>query len=52
MHSGVRMRTLPSYREQNYINWSITERLCREGVAKYKRKWSRREKVYRRKSIE
>ena len=35
----------PSYREQNYINWSITERLCREAVAKYKRKWSRREKV-------
>ena len=35
----------PSYREQNYINWSITERLCREAVAEYKRKWSRREKV-------
>jgi hypothetical protein len=35
----------PSYREQNYIDWRVTERLCREAVTKYKHKWSRREKV-------
>ena len=35
----------PSYREQNQVNWSITERLCKEAVAKYKRKWARKEKV-------
>ena len=35
----------PSYREQNYVDWKVTERLCREAVAKYKRKWSRRERV-------
>ena len=35
----------PSYREQNYVDWKMTERLCREAVAKYKHKWSRREKV-------
>ena len=28
----------PSYREQNYVDWKVTERLCREAVAKYKRK--------------
>ena len=32
----VKLRSLiekgPSYREQNYINWSTTERLCREAV--------------------
>ena len=35
----------PSYRKQNQVNWSITERLCKEAVAKYKRKWARKEKV-------
>ena len=36
----------PTYREQNYIiDWRVTERLCREAVAKYKCKWSRKEKV-------
>ena len=35
----------PSFREQNCINWSINESLCKEAVAKYKRKWSRKEKV-------
>ena len=34
----------PSYREQNYIDWNIT-RLCKEAVAKYKRRWSSREGV-------
>ena len=34
-----------SFREQNCINWSINESLCKEAVAKYKRKWSRKEKV-------
>ena len=29
----------------NCINWSITEKLCRKAVARYKQKWSRREKV-------
>ena len=33
----------PSYREQNYVNWKINEKICREAVAKYKRKWSSRE---------
>ena len=33
----------PSFREQNYIN--INENLCKEAVAKYKRKWSRKERV-------
>jgi hypothetical protein len=32
-------------REQNYINWSINESLCEEAVAKYKQKWSRKERV-------
>ena len=35
----------PSYREQNYIDWNINERLCKEAVAKYKRRWSSREGV-------
>ena len=35
----------PSYREQNYVDWRVTERLCREAVAKYKHKWSWRERV-------
>ena len=38
----------PSFHRNDFstcINWSTTERLCREAVAKYKRKWSRREKV-------
>jgi hypothetical protein len=35
----------PSYREQNYTDWGITEKLCKEAVAKYKRKWSRRERI-------
>ena len=35
----------PSFREQNCINWSINESLCKEAVAKYKRKWSRKERV-------
>ena len=35
----------PTYREQNYIDWRVTERLCTEAVAKYKGKWSRKEKV-------
>ena len=34
----------PSYREQNYVDWRVTERLCREAVAKYKHKWSWRER--------
>ena len=34
----------PSYREQNCIDWSITEKLFRETVVKYKRKWSCKEK--------
>ena len=36
---------IPSYREQNYIDWNMNERLCREAVAKYKRRWSTREGV-------
>ena len=35
----------PTYREQNYINWKLNEKLCREAVADYKRKWSSREGV-------
>ena len=35
----------PSYREQNYVDWRVTEKLCREAVSKYKRKWSRKENV-------
>ena len=35
----------PSYREQNCIDWTTNERLCREAVAEYKRKWSTREGV-------
>ena len=35
----------PSSREQNCIYWRIAEKLCKEAVAKYKRKLSRREKV-------
>ena len=30
----------------------MTEKLCREAVAKYERKWSSREKVARHKSTE
>ena len=39
------VRKGPSYREQNYIDWNINERLCREAVAKYKHRWSTREGV-------
>ena len=35
----------PSFREQNCIDWTVNERLCREAVAKYKRRWSTREGV-------
>ena len=35
----------PSYREQNYVDWRTTEKLCREAVSKYKHKWSRKEKI-------
>ena len=35
----------PSYRQQNYIDWGISEKLCKEAVAKYKRKWSPRERI-------
>lgn len=35
----------PSYREQNYVNWNVTEKLCREAVARYKCTWSRRERI-------
>ena len=46
---GAKLRGLiekgPSFREQNCINWSINESLCKEAVAKYKRKWSRKERV-------
>ena len=31
-----------SFREQNCINWSITESLCKEPGAKYKYEWSGR----------
>ena len=34
-----------SFREQNYINWNINENLCKEVIAKYKCKWSRKERV-------
>ena len=35
----------PSFREQNYIDWNINKNLYKEAVAKYKRKWSRKERV-------
>ena len=34
-----------SYREQNCINWIINEKICKDAVAKRKRKWSLRERV-------
>ena len=37
------VRKGPSYREQNCIDWTVNERLCREAVAEYKRRWSTRE---------
>ena len=33
----------PSFREQNYIDWNINKNLYKEAVAKYKRKWTRKE---------
>ena len=33
------------HREHNYIDWNINERLCKEAVAKCKRRWSTRESV-------
>ena len=39
------VRKGPSYREQNYIDWNIYERLCKEAVDKYKHQWSAREGV-------
>ena len=39
------MRKGPSYTEQNSIDWDVNERVCREAVADYKRKWSTREGV-------
>ena len=39
------VRKGPSYREQNCIDWTVNERLCREAVAEYKRRWSTREGV-------
>ena len=35
----------PSYREQNYINWNVNKNLWKEAVAKYKLKWSQKERV-------
>ena len=35
----------PSYREQNYINWKINERICRNAIAEYKHKWSSKQGV-------
>ena len=35
----------PTYREQNYINWSINEKICSSAVAEYKRKWSLKEGI-------
>ena len=34
LRSLVKKRT--SYREQNYIDWNMDERLCEEAVDKYK----------------
>ena len=31
--------------EQNHIDWRVTEKLCREAVAKYKHKWSYKENI-------
>ena len=39
------VRKGPSYREQNFIDRTVNERLCREAVAEYKRRWSTREGV-------
>ena len=33
----------PSFREQNSINWKINEDICRQAVAEYKSKWSKKE---------
>ena len=35
----------PSYREQNYVDWRTTGKLCREAVSKYKHEWSRKKKI-------
>jgi hypothetical protein len=35
----------PSYREQNNVNWKINEKICRNAIAEYKRKWSLKEGV-------
>ena len=35
----------PSYQEQNCINWKINEKVCKDAVAKCKRKWSLKEGV-------
>ena len=35
----------PSYREQNWIDWDVNEKLCKEAVAKYRCKWARKEKA-------
>ena len=35
----------PAYREQNHIDWRVTEKLCRKTVAKYKHKWAYKEKI-------
>ena len=34
-----------SYREQNYIDWNVNKRLCKEAVAKFKQRWSSKEGV-------
>ena len=35
----------PNYREQNYINWEINKKLCRNAIKEYKKKWSSKEGV-------
>ena len=36
----------PSYREQNATDWRVNMEICREAVASYKHKWSRKERVH------
>ena len=47
--SSRKLRTLiakgPNFREQNNIDWDLCYKLCLEGIDRYRKKWTSKEKV-------
>ena len=35
----------PNFREQNNIDWDLCYKLCLEGIDRYRKKWTSKEKV-------